>query len=156
MPRFISSLFWIAFLCSCCFADFSQAVWHSLLSTVWKALPVFHNKPSRNVNAAPVSLLLHPYLLSASYFLSLFPTIFTDFLGHFLSFCLMDCCGMSFFPPRSCEGRDCLLPSQAQPWASFILAPYRASPPHQAFCLHPHLPLPSLVLLTLLAQVQWL
>lgn len=52
----------------------SQAVPLPLLSTVRKALPIFQNKPRRNVNAAPVSFLL-PCLLSAYHFLFPFKTI---------------------------------------------------------------------------------
>lgn len=104
------------------------------------------------------SCLVYPPMPSAG--LPLPFSLLKDFNGHYLFFC---CCHLShgllvsFFSFQNLQQRvhmqAALLPSQAQPC---FLAPYPASPPHQAFCVHPQLPLPSLIPLTLLAQVQQL
>lgn len=101
---------------------------HSLTSSFKYCMPSFPNKPSRNVNAAPISFFLL-CIVWASYFLSSIQTIIEDFLGHYLS-CFSDCFEMYFSrilsEPARAETVCCLFgPSLGLPlsWLDALLLP---------------------------------
>lgn len=132
-------IYFSPFFCSSCsFQEASQKTSKapSLPLLNERPLVVSPNRPSRDASAALLSAL--PFK----------PSLMIFFFFYFTF--LMDCFDI-------CVS---LLPEPLRAAAAFLgqalLAPNPASPLHQAFCLHPCLPLPSIVLLTLLAQVQWL
>lgn len=155
-------LFWFVSLCSFCFVDFRGmseqqpgSVTFSFMNCM-KGLAYFLQQTKQKCYSPH---FISPPLPSVSLLLPLpfkpSSTISLDIICIFLlpscSWTVLIC--VSLFSVQNLQGHR-LSAAFLDPALGFLYPGSIPSPPHQAFCLHPHLPLPSLVPLTLLAQVQ--